>query len=625
MAKPILFNKFNGLWARGPKDDTPQDHFVDCLNNIYADAGVGMRDGLSAYLSIPNIIYKALYKPNPPFAGTNVPRIIALNSSGELLDVLISPTVPIYTNVLMTSFGFANFFGRCYISPSNGITGLDNEFVKMYDGTTFRNAGGTGPTVALVGTTAATGRLDVGTYLISYAFETSSGFVTRPATPFVGFDSTGDMKFNITTLPIGPAGTVARWIIITKSNPLLSLGPLGGPYQVEKAEFLPLYLYKRIANNIDTTAEVSFYDEELIEEANFLFTQLTTIPAGVGLLDYKGRLVSYGEFDDPSLVRVSEPGEPEAFSETSGFLITDPADNTGVRCCTEFRSTLHVYKQSRGYLTEDNGNEASTWQVINFEKSIGTEQNGIADILDAKGSSSDGFVLASLSAVYFFNGVFLEPELSYKVRDLWRRINQEKFYLIQAVNDPINKRLYFLIPLDDSEVVSHVLYGDYRDGLTSKSIKWSLWQFDQVPTSLLIYTDFTNNVPNLVTRISFAENLRTLNINIPSNDDGAAVTSFFKLAPARYGYGVSQFSKVRVRAQGPCTMGVIAYGQDDTISYNAASIAVASDLPGREYAQLLNLVSEQCLVKFTVSTLNEKYKVNNILVEGSEYASERPR
>jgi hypothetical protein len=624
MAKPILYSKFNGLWKRGPVDDTPPDHFSDCLNNTYVDAGVCMRDGLSAYIDIQNIVYTALYKPNPPFTGTNVPRMIALNNVGELFDVLISTTVPIYTNINMTFFGFTNFFGRCYISPSNGRTGLDNEFVKMYDGTTFRNAGGTSPTIPLLGTASAGGRLDVGTYLISYAFETSSGFVTRPATPFVGFDSFGGYKYDITTLPLGPVGTVARWIIVSKSNPLLSLGPLGGPYQVDKAEFIPLYLFARIANNIDTTYEVSFFDEQLINEANFLFTQLTTIPAGVGLLDINGRLGSYGEFDDPSLFRVSEPGEPEAFDETSGFIITDPTDNTGVRAAIEFRKTLQFYKQNRGYLTEDNGNKPSTWQVIPYEKSIGTEQNGIADILDAKGSSSEGFILASQGAAHFFNGVFLEPELTYKIRDLWLTINKANFYKLQAVNDPINKRIYFLVPFDDATEISHIIYGDYRNGLNANSIKWSLWQFDEPPTSLLVYTNFDGDTPSLVTRLSFESNLRTLNINTPGNDDGAAVTSYAKLAPARFSSGVSHFGLVRARVQGPCTLALTLFGQDDTISENLASITTGA-LPGREYAQLANLISEYGQLKFTVSTLNEKYKINTIIIEGEEYSYERPR
>lgn len=625
-SNPIVFDKFNGLWVRGPVDKTPRDHFSDCLNTIYADAEVGTRDGTSEYLGIDNIVYMALYKPNPvggSFSGTNVPRIIALNNVGELYDVLLSTSVPIYTNADMTSFGFANFFGRCYISPSNGRTGLENEKLKVYDGTTFRNAGGSTPTVPMVVSLGATpGNCDPGTYILSYAFETSTGFITRPAVPFTYIDLFGATSIDVDTLPIGPSGTVARWIISTKA---IIRESLASPPNVAEAEFLPLYFVTRIGNNVDTTANLSFFDEQLIDEANYLFTQLEEIPAGVGLLDYKGRLVSYGEFDDPSLVRVSEPGEPEAFSETSGFLITDPADNTGVRCCTEFRSTLHVYKQSRGYITEDNGEEASTWQVINFEKSIGTEPNGIADILDAKGSSSEGFILCSLGAIYFFNGVFLEPELSYKIRDLWKgRINEEVFYLIQAVNDPINKRLYILVPLDGAEELSHIIYGDYRNGLDATNIKWSIWQFDEAPTSLLAYTDFTDNVPNLVTRISFTSNIRTLNINTPSNDDGAAVDSHATLAPTRSSYGISQFERARFTITGPADVALTVYGIDNVKSANLTTLSVPL-APGREYAQLMNFISEQMQLKFRCNTLNQMYKINNIAIDASEYSDEHPR
>ena len=620
MAKTVLINKFNGLWMRGPVDDTPPDHFSDCLNNIFERAGVGTRDGTSEYLGISNVVYSALYKPNPPFTGTNVPRMIVLNSSGELFDVLISTSVPIYTKVGMTFFGFTNFFGRCYISPSNGITGLSGELVKVYDGTTIRNAGGSQPTTPLTASLSATpGNCDPGYYVISYAFETPSGFITQPATPFVSVACFGSGTLSVDTLPIGPTGTVARWLISTKAI------SLSFPPNVAEAEFLPMYFVQRIDNNVDTTATMSFFDEQLINEANYLFTQLETIPAGVTLLDYNSRLVVMGEFADPSLTRVSEPGEPEAFSETSGFLVTDPTDNTGVRTGIEFRKTLHIYKQNRGYLTEDNGGEASTWQVIAYEKSIGTEQNGIADILDAKGSSSEGFILASQSAVYFFNGVFLEPELTYKIRDFWLTINEANFYKVQAINDPINKRLYFLIPVGASTEISHVLYGDYTDGLSANSIRWSLWEFDIPPTSMLVYTDFTNAQPSLVTRLSFANNLRTLNINTPSNDDGTAVESFFELAPARFSRGVSYFNKVRVRAQGPGTIDIIGYGQDKVISASVASINVPSATPGREYAQLVNLVSEQGIFKFTVDGMNEVYLINAIIIEGGEYAMERPR
>lgn len=630
MAKnpPGLITNFNGLWVRDSPDGCPPDHFADCLNTIYGTSGVGTRDGLYNYNGIDNIVRMALYKPLPPFTGTNVPRIIALDSTGHLFDILLSTTVPIYTNSDMKDFGFVNFFGRCYISPSDGKVGLTGVHIQVYDGSgnPTRDAAGPPPTDVMVAVldTGSDGKLNYnfGTFLLSYALETASGFITQPA-PFTYVDAIGGGKINITTLPLGPAGTVARWIITTNA---IIRADLSVPPDVGTASFLPTWLIARVPNNTDTSyTGLEFYDSELINDASYLLTQLQTLPAGVGLIDYKGRMVSYGEFADPSLVRVSEIGQPEAFSATSGFIITDPSDSTGVRSATEFRDTLYFFKQQRGYQTQDNTLEASTWILTNFDKSIGTEQYGIAAVLDAKGASSDGFILADRGALYYFNGVFVEPELSYKIRDLWLRINQANFYKVQVSLDPINKRIYILAPLDDSTIVSHIIFGDYRNGLDPLSIKWSLWTIEIGVSSVLTYTDFTSNIPSLVTRMSTSTKIIGLNIGVPSLDVDVATDSYFELPVIRFGTGLSQFTRLRVRGQGPCNLSFTAYGEDKQSFVNPQTLNIPSSLPGREYAQLMNLVSEQCSMKIRCANLNENYKVFALQLEGFQYSDERPR
>ena len=622
---PGRFEIFRGLWSRGLADDCPSDHFTDCLNTVYPSAGVGMRDSDSQYNAIENVVRMHLYKPTPPFTGTNVPRIIALKSDGDLVDVLLDTVI--YSNVDMKDFGFVNFFGRCYISPSDGKVGLSGINVKVYDGTTFRDAAGLAPPNALEANVPVgpdTGIITIGTHLLSYAFETSSGFITEPA-PFIALDYFGANAFEITVLPTGPAGTVARWLLVTKAIEFRA--DLGEPFDVseDSVRRFPLFFAVRIGNNTTTTYSLSFYDENLIDSADYLYTRLNPIPAGVGLLDYKGRMISYGEFTDPSLVRVSEIGEPESFDETSGFIITDPSDNTGVRCVTEFRDNLFVFKRQRGQMTQDNQLSASTWPVVNFEKSIGTEQYGIAAVMDAKGSSSDGFLLASLNGLYFFNGVFADPELSYKILDLWNRINENYFHLVQVVNDPINARIYVLVPLDGSTTVSHIIFGDYSDGLDPFKIKWSLWEFANDPTSLLVYTDFTSDIPSIVTRISNLVKILTLNIGVQGSDDGNAIDSYIELPQVRLFDGISHFNRVRVRGYGPGTLVFTAYGEDKTISVSPVNLTINSATPGKEYAQLMNLVSEQCRLKVRCAVLNEKFILNKIVIEGEPLWEERPR
>lgn len=621
--QPGVFSKFNGLWARGSRSSTPPDHFVDCLNVAFKK-GVNTREGTTVYRSDTGIIKQFIYKPNPPFAGTNVPRIIALKEDGDLVDLLLGATI--YSNAGMKSVGFVNFFGRAYISPGDGKTGAGGVNIKVYkgDGNPARDIGGIAPTVALTAAASATpGGMNVGTYLFSYAWETDTGFITKPA-PFAGvevFSATGSV--DLSNIGIGPAGTVARWIISTKVHPLTSLGPLGGPWDVGRGEFLPTFFVMRVPNNTATVQHVGKYDEALVEAADYLWRLMPNVPAGLGLVDYNGRLVSYGEYADPSLVRVSQPGDIEAFSATSGFLITDPTDSGAVKNATEFRGSFYIFKETRGSITEDNYEEASTWKLTNFEKAQGTDHQGIAAILDAKGSSADGFVIASKGALNYFNGTFTEPELSYKIRDYWARINKNAFNLVQVVNDPINRKLYILLPLDESPTINYLLYGDYRDGLSASEIKWSPWKFTNNPTSIVVYSDFTAGVASLKTRISSLVNILDLN-DVATNDAGTPIDSYFQLPFIRFGLGVNTFGEFYLSGKGPATLEFTAFGQDEGISVNPNSLTLAA-LPGREYSQLMNLVSEQCSLKVRSNLLDKKFEIDFIKIEGKVTWKMRPR
>jgi hypothetical protein len=639
MAKdPGLRTGFKGLWRRGALDDVPSDHFVDSRNNCFDASGARSRDKLISYLEQPNIVRKLLYKPNPPYTGSNVPRLIYLLNDGQLFDENY-PADVLFTNVDMKDFALVNFFGRCYISFSDGKVGLDNEFLYVYNGTGptgFRKAAGSAPTVALtahVPVTPVTGTIGIGTHLLSYAFETASGFITRAADPFVAVDYFGAGNIEIDNLPLGPAGTVARWIIVTQAIPFRA--NLGIPFDVATASFYPQFFAVRIADNTTTTYSLTFYDENLIESSDYLQTILAEIPSGVGLLDYKGRLILYGEHDNPSIIRASIPGDPETISETSGFLITDPAENTGIRSATEFRNILYFFKQDRGYQTQENQEEISTWDVVPFEKARGTEQYGIAQILDAKGATSEGFVIASRGAIEYFNGTFSEPELSYKIRDLWKNVNQANFYKMQAQNDFRNRRLYFVVPLNDVNqdgiVIeertnpSHIIFGDYRDGLDPFHIKWDIWELYETPRCILTYNDFTDDDPTLVTRISTASRINELVVGVQGNDIDTAIDSYFQLSPVRYTKGISHFNQVRLRATGPCRLEMTAYGMDFVESFRLVDLSIVSTSPGREFTQLINLTSEYCVLQIRNRIKDTAYKVDTVIIEGSEAWKERAR
>src|SRR5712691_443352 len=144
--KEIIIEEFNGLWARGDADSCPLDHFVDNNNISFIQGGFRTRDGLNTYfdnnLGIGDIV--RMYT----FVQETGQSILALDIHNDIYDVQGTSILgPIIHVAGMTDFGFVSLNGRAYISPSDGLTGLANEFIYVYkgDGSSARKAGGVAP------------------------------------------------------------------------------------------------------------------------------------------------------------------------------------------------------------------------------------------------------------------------------------------------------------------------------------------------------------------------------------------------------------------------------------------------------------------------------------------------
>lgn len=634
------FKKFNGLYIRGSVDNCPLDHFTDCLNTKYTQAGVQSREGSSSYSlsgQAGPVVRMAVYKPNPPYSAGlgNGPRLIYMYqglSAGfyQLIDEA-NASSPLWSwnpAFPVNDFSLANFFGRAYISLINKNVGAGVN-LKVYDGSGplgIRDAGGAAPSSTPTGVLSAGGNLQGGYFSIGVAFETKSGFITNICTPLVINNIFPNGQIALSSIPIGGASIVARWIICTQSIPVSVYTAAPNPTGY------PFFFVHRIGDNTTTTYNLSIFDTQLINSADYLLDQLAAIPAGNAIFPYNGRLILVGQASNPALIWASKPGQPESFSASSGFATVDPTEVAGLRSGTEYRSTLYVFASHRTYLTQDNGDEISTWTINDFSKSIGTEGYGIGAVLDAKGAEITNFLVADVSGVYLFDGVFEQPALTYKIKDLWATINQTYFYVSQINVDPILQRIYITVPVGASTTPNLLLVGDYREGLTPATIKWSKWQISSnyVAQSLAIYNDYqATGVPIIQTRIAANNGLNTYGVftldNSLLNDDGATIQSFFELPPVRFCQGLSQYNELIVRATGKVTLAFTAYGQDKVISVNPANLVLASDIPGREYKQLMNLVSEECRLKVSLTNLNDYYLLDRLVILGAAVAAERPR
>lgn len=474
---PITIDKFNGLYQRGDREDVPLDHFGDCDNLQSSGAtGVATRDGvdINQNVAVPLANIKRIY--NYPMSTGNTLIVLTWDgTTGRVYHVVNATTThgPILSIVGMEDMAFIPIAGRGYISPFktypvnnlNFEKGLENEFLYVYkgDGTAARKAAGSTPAGTITVANGAAGHTDAGIHVFGVVGETDTGFLSAPFA-LNNFTTAAAFSVSFSTVPlmVGAQWT-KRHIVASKLIPTFN-GDLSG-YQLF---FIP---GATINDNVTTTlSNISFYDADLLDDASHLLDNFSEIAAGTCLTTYKDRLVLGGEFDNPSIYRVSAVGEPEAISQIDGIL-SFPQDGNPITNCNPLRDVLYGFKRTKTGAWVDNGDEPSTWQYQAVDETMGCPVHGIATVLDSGGSSSDYLFVATYKGLCLFNGRYVLPELSWKIQDNWFNMDRNEFRKIQILHDPIRQRIYY-VTTDRT-----IMYGDYMNGLDPKNIKWWPWSF----------------------------------------------------------------------------------------------------------------------------------------------------
>lgn len=592
----IPVNTFNGLFDRGTDDVVPLDHFIDTLNTIYPFGGVQTRKGFDVSITLANILRYVVYKRI-----NEATRLIILTTGGNLYDSTNLVT-PIITIPGMTDFSMVPFYNRAYISPHDGKKGLPNEVVRVYDGTTIKNAGSPQPTgVLTAANSASSGKLDIGTHLFAVVFETSTGHNSKPGpTLFAVLNATGDKKADLTGIPTGPLGTTKRKIIATRAIQNYDGNQFSGEFY-----FVPSGV---INDNATTTLTVDFYDSELQDSADYLFDILTTIPAGVLLSSYKGRLVVGGFDGDQSLVRFSKTNEPETFDTADSIVKVGITEAGGVYNGIENRQLFFMMKGTRTFSVNDVNDEPATWDVLDVDSGIGTYAHGISKILDVNGASTDRYFVADQSGIVVYDGIYRTPEFSFKIKDIWERINKSYFHTVEIANNPITKELVAAVPLDNATSPNYLLYADYQDGLDFNVIKWSVWQFQFNPTTVLF--DMVNDKPQL----KIGSNNGNVYIRSDSlNDNSQAIQSYVKFALMPQANGsMNTFTGFKSKVIGSGNMLVSTSIEDNKFTRNYPSIVLSAD--GPEVDRLLNSTGERVSLKLRVNSINEWFRISNLIL-----------
>lgn len=486
--QPIAIDKFNGLWRRGDRDNCPLDHFDECNNIIsVGDRGIRPRDGIaiSQDVALPISNVRRIY--NFPTDDGNTLIVLGWDDVAEEGTIyhVTSPTTvfSILTIADMTDFAFVPYAGRGYISPFTSFAqgdlwiekGLEDEFLYVYmgDGTNARKAAGTALSGSMTVANGAAGHTDAGIHIFGFVVETDSGYLSAPGL-LTQFTTSALSSVSFGSVDTSPSpGATRRHLVATKKITSFN-GNLTG-YQFY---FVP---DATIDNNTDTFLNnISFYDQDLIEDASYLLDNYAEIPAGAVLSFYHNRLVLAATFDDMSLALVSTPGEPEAIDQING-IIEVKEDGNPITNAQELRDVLYIFKRSRTISYPDNGDHPITWPDIVVDTALGTSVHGVATVLDSGASSVDYLIIGTYQGVSIFNGRYITPELSYKIEDFWRDLDRVEFRKIQILNAPIQKWILIILP-DNT-----MLCGDYGNGMDPKKIKWWPWSFNQGVNTVAIH------------------------------------------------------------------------------------------------------------------------------------------
>jgi hypothetical protein len=474
---PFPITDFKGLWRRGDVDTTPLDHFTDCenlnladVNNIQTRPGIGV----SQDVAVPLENVKRIYNYNTGEANTQL--VLTLDDTeGNIYHVVDADTVfgPILTVEGMTDFAFAPYGGRAYISPfasfpQGDLTiekGLEDEVIYVYagDGTAARPAAGEPLSGNMTIANGAAGNTDPGEHIFGFVAETISGYLTAPGL-LETFTTSANLSVSFGSIPTsGDPNVVARHLVATKV-----ITDFNGNLEGYDLFFVP---NGTIPNNTDTFLNnISFFDQDLLDDASHLIDNYEEIPAVAHLSLYNERLVAGATFDDINLALVSARGEPEAISQISGILSVQP-DGNPITNGQELRDVFYLFKRVRTIAYVDNGDEPSSWEPVIVDNALGTCVHGIATVLDSGSASVDFLIVCTFQGITLFNGRFIDPPLTWKIESYWKDLDRNAFGLIQIVNAPIQEWILVVLP------TRKMLVGFYGNGMDSKQIRWCPWSF----------------------------------------------------------------------------------------------------------------------------------------------------
>jgi hypothetical protein len=486
---PIAVERFGSLVTYWPADKLPNGVSPHCRNVRFTPASVLTREGLTRVFSTSRAARVHGLAGYVQLSGEQIPLVFdALGgqfmespaASGILLPVGTTLVVPPPGSYMNT----ASAYNRAYLAFGDNRFGTGTP--ASFDGANLDPIGLAPPGGASqAGDSAAAGNISPGLRYGVVMFQTRSGYITAPQAPF-SWNASGGHQAALSNLPIGPPQVTARIVAFTVAGGS-SAGPyfyIGSPHTVNGiAETATI-----VADNVSTSATFNFDDTFLAASTDVTanFRNLVLPPeAGVWYSPTTRRLLWWGEAEQPSLVRISEPDNPETYYGDTGFALIAEDNGQRVTACFEYKRQLFVAKERSLYLLTPNSGDPATWTAQEISHQVGICGPRAVDV------GPEFAAFAHRSGAYVFTGgdpVFISLEID----PLWKRINWTLGHLIWAHIDAEERQLRFGVPLDQSTVPNVILKVDYHEGWeapviyspftgTTRAYPGRKWSVDDIP------------------------------------------------------------------------------------------------------------------------------------------------
>jgi len=626
IALPVVFDDQDDLFVIGnaapAKNPTPQD--LGAVEPNPSVAPVAALVSIAGNLSAGTYSYKVLLVTGDlttditlASPASNVVTVVTPGTAGQVDLTAIAtgtPGVVGKRRIYRTLAGGATYYYIAYIDGNEVTTYRDNVPDASVD---------TSKVEPSVNTTGG-GQIVAGERQVVAWFESEAGAFSAPS-PAGGWTAGGGFKVRVTAIPVWPSVVGERPVVKRR---LAFTGP-------DDVVFRHIASKMTIDDNTTTTLDVDFNEAELQagEDISRLFRQ--QIPAAntdfqgqLGIGSYSTRLClwggnpPFGEAFRSSLVRWSDPEDPEFWDNVEGLMNVSENDGQGIKAAFPYKTRYFFVKDNSLHSTQDDGiNPPSKWQVDEESPKIGTPS------VHGVGIGEDWIVIAHRSGLYYFNGG--EPlKISQEIQPTWDSINWIYGHLLWVRVDTDKKRVYIGAPFCSATQPNLILMLDYQEGILNDPIagngqgrKWTPWFIKAAHGNFIRRENLDDRfLVGMADATGFVHEMR----NSAVSDNGVAINCYYRTAyVSRAEAGRQMFGYFTCLARGDGSLNFSTIRQGGAVTaWNSMTLESPAT---KDLEKMIDVQSERVSMKIGTNAVDKWFSVAKLTIWAMEHAFAKHR